>query len=134
MDLNVMTAFVAAGFISMVGVAYVPLLRIGLASWMVLVFAGIIQWGCAMVLRSGYWDIGQFLLGEQWQAVRAMLGGQKFSALFNLLVISGAISMMRGRLLLVPERERKHWRWWNAWGHPWWRCRFTVRKKYRRKK
>ena len=129
MEYNVMTAFVAVVMTLMVAVGYVPLLLFPLQRW-----ARWICWGVIMImvigaLRQGYWDFLQYLAGDNWQALRTYLGGQKFSTVFNVGTILSCWIFLRARVYLVPKRDRAGWYWWNVWMHPCDRCRFGRKQK-----
>lgn len=40
------------------------------------------------------------------------------NVLFNIIALAAIYAGLRARLLLIPEDERRGWRWWNAWSHP----------------
>ncbi|MBN8294787.1 hypothetical protein JI664_22645 [Rhodobacter sp. NTK016B] len=83
----------------------------------------------AWTLRSFWWDWARIFLGSNWPAVRDTMGGLDMNGAFNLLVIVSAYLFLRARLLAIPEPERAHWRWWNAWAHPAQRCIIPWRRK-----
>jgi len=128
MDWNVITAFTAVIMMGMVASGYIPLLSFKMSPWARWVFFGIIVLMVTMAARQFYWDLVQAMLGEDWVEVRAKMGGQKFSTVFNVGSIISCYLLLKARLLLIPEHDRKGWRWWNAWMHPCRLCNFWKKK------
>jgi len=80
------------------------------------------------IIRLGYWDILQYLSHDHWEVIRESLGGQRFSSLFNVLLLFVARDLLIARLYLIDREERHHWRWWNVAGHPTHMCLFDWRR------
>lgn len=123
MEHNVITAVIAIVMLGMVARGYVPLLSIKMARWAVWVFVGVIILSLSTFFRQGYWDLAQYVTGARWDDVRAALGGQRISSVFNIGVIVACYAFLKARFLLLPEDEREGWHWWNAWHHP---CKTLV--------
>lgn len=103
--------------------AFLPLIhRETLGEFGFYMMRGAIAFAVVSILRSGYWDISQYLFGERWLEIRAALGGQQASAVFNVLWFWPIRDFLKARLFLVPEYERDRWRWWTVWAHPGDRC------------
>jgi hypothetical protein len=124
MDLNVMSAMVAAVMLAMVAVGYFPLFWSRLSGWVAWVFLGVVVLSVTTFLRQGYWDLFRFFAGDHWALVRDGLGGQQISTVFNLGVIASCFCFLKGRLYLIPRADRANWTWASAWLHPCYKCRF----------
>lgn len=130
MDINTVTSIVLLILLVFVGFAYIPFVRLmAMARWALLILWGGIILGVSLWARGGYWDIGPHAAAENWAAIRDALGGQKFSAVFNIAGIAGAVVLLKARQLMIPRESRHGWYWWNAWLHPRRLCRVSIRKK-----
>lgn len=125
-EINEITAILALAMMGFVLVGFIPLFNYGLAKWAKVVVHGFFIFISVVMARSIYWDIVQNISGDYWQTIRTTLGGQKFSAVFNIGIIYACYVILKGRLLLIPEESRHNWRWWNAWLHPRRLCRFRF--------
>lgn len=113
-------AFVARGFW--------PLMRPRFTDFSFHMMRGVFLFAVVVIARSVYWDVMQVIAMENWPTIRDALGGQKFSTAFNLPLLFCAYDFLYARWLLIPESERSHWRWWNAWMHPSRLCIIRWRK------
>lgn len=126
---NFMVALAALAMMALVCRAFWPLVRIeGLGMFARSMIWGVVLVAASVVLRSTYWDVIQLLAADRWADLRRVLGGQSFSALFNLIVLAAGYFFLRARLALVPEGERDRWRWWTVWAHPGERCLIDWRR------
>lgn len=122
LPINVITAaLVAVGF-GLVLRAFAPMLKTSISPFGRYLMRGAMGVAAISLARSGYWDFTQFLLGDSWPAFRAALGGQEFSALFNLAMLLPITDFLKARWHLIPSEERHEWPWWWSWAHPDYRC------------
>ena len=115
MGLSMMTSIVGAVLMMLVVFGYWRLVQFDRGSWEDCTIKGVVLVLMQAILRSGYWDIGQFVAGDHWVRLRDQLGGQDFSTVFNVLRILGAFYLLRGMVQLIPQPHRQRWRWWSAW-------------------
>ncbi|MGB1390510.1 MAG: hypothetical protein ACPG61_16670 [Paracoccaceae bacterium] len=121
--INVLTAIpVAFGFFA-VALAFVPFLRRSLGDISFHLIRGALGVAIVFLVRSGYWDFGQYLAGDAWASIRFSFGGQKASALFNLMMLYPIRDFLKARWFLIDVSERDGWHWWNSFTHPTWRVR-----------
>lgn len=122
LPINVITAaLVAVGF-GLVLWAFAPMLKTAISPFGRYLMRGAMGVAAISLARSGYWDFTQFLLGDHWPLLRAFLGGQAFSALFNLAMLLPISDFLKARWHLIPVEERDEWPWWWSWAHPNYRC------------
>lgn len=122
LPINVITALVVLCFCAMVIRAFWPLMGRHLGEFGYFATRGIVLLMAVAMLRSGYWDFGQYLLGDDWLSVARALGGQKFSAVFNVLMLPAFRDFLKARQALIPAEERAGWPWWKTWNHPYRSC------------
>lgn len=115
---NVVTSAIVILMMLTVAKGYWHLIAVERGSWGYYLVRAVMFGSFAAILRTGYWDLLPFLLGERWEAVRIMLGGPSISTVFNAPLILSAYYILCSRLVLIPEEDRHRWRWWNAWLHP----------------
>lgn len=125
---NFLTAVMAVAAFAAVARAFWPLIWGLDRDWLHYAARGLVILSATVVCRSMYWDVLQFVLGDTWTVVRTALGGQQFSTVFNIGFLAAAYQFLMARLLLIPEDERRHWRWWSAWAHPGTRCLIPWRR------
>lgn len=129
--INVVTAALAVFFMGLVWRAYWPLVVSKDEGWGDLVTKGFMILAGVILLRLSYWDGAQFVLGDNWIPVRDALGGQQFSAVFNVPVIWAAYYFLKARWLLIPAEDRRGYHWWNSWAYPPGKCLVDWRVKRR---
>lgn len=114
-------AIVALGFVVILR-AFMPLITKEIDNFGRYLMRGAIGVAAVMVMRLGWWDITQFVAGAHWPEIIEYVGGQRISAVFNLLMFWPIRDFLIARWYLIPEADRRHWRWWNAAFHPHKRC------------
>lgn len=127
--INFTTSILAAFGMALVARAFFPLIKGQVSDFAGHMIKGVVIVAIVIFARSLYWDGAQFFLGDQWKAVSAALGGQKFSTVFNLPIFWALYHFMQARLEIIPDDERDEWRWWSAWAHPGDRCVINWRKR-----
>lgn len=123
----------AVSLLSFVGIvlvirAFLPLVfRVG-DSLTRLLSAGIALFMVATALRAFWWDWFRLFLGDSWPSVRDTFGGITVNLIPNILTLIAVYLFFQVRFLVIPDEERRHWRWWTAWAHPANRCIFPWRR------
>jgi len=79
---------------------------------------GVMAMTAVLLARSGYWDVLQVVSGDHWPTIHAALGGQQFSAVFNLGILIPCYFWLRIKWWLVPEDQRHLYTWLTAWRYP----------------
>lgn len=109
-----------AVFFGMFAVArgFLPLVKFG-REFQSCAIKAIVLLSISYILRSGYWDVLQWVLPrENWVVVRDFFGGQNMSSAFNAIVVVAVYYLLSARYYLIPDDERAGWHWWNAFLHP----------------
>ena len=120
--INFITSMVAfLGFVLVLR-AFIPLLWGAISPFAYHLLRALILTAVVALLRTGYWDILQFTLGDDWPAVSGFLGGQRVSTVVNVLILLPVYDCLYARYLAIPEAERGRWHWLTAWAHPGGKC------------
>lgn len=117
-EINVITSAIVMVMMLACVRGYWHLISVERGTWGFYMVRAVVLGSVTAILRTGYWDMLPFGLGEYWPYVRATMGGQTVSALFNAPLILAAYYVLCSRLMIIPENDRHNWRWWNAWMHP----------------
>ena len=129
--INVTTAMVAALGFFVVLRGYLPLMKTHLDPFGYYIMRGAIGVATVMALRLGWWDLARYVGHDYWEIARVALGGQRISAVFNVMMLWPIYDFLKARWYLIPRADRHHWRWWNAGFHPSKKCiaaRITRRR------
>lgn len=75
----------------------------------------------AIITRGLWWDVFMPLFrlnapdAAAWWTLHV---GRYMNVVFGLMKMSAFFCALKCREMLIPEAERGHWRWYNAWLHP----------------
>jgi hypothetical protein len=105
MGLNLITSFVLLLYCFRVVGSYAPVLYGNMSEWAKGISLGVLMLMAAFILRAMYWDVTQYIAGDDWLTLKAALGGQEFSSVFNIIAIFACMALLKAKKSLVSAAK-----------------------------